>query len=201
MSEAVERLKTIGDEVRRLYWKEKNLPGALRAAREGIDHGEAAAAQEPDRAEEILGLVKGLFYDTASFSWVGWDEPGITPTDEEGARGYEAARKNLDYAIQLKKPDLPRGRAHWMLASHALTAGNHDEALEHYREATKFARSAGADGEAELGRGFEMLTQVKQGVVDPSTLQTHVEAMNADEQTKPFTSQISACAKVIGVVL
>jgi len=199
MSAAVERLKAIGDEVRRLYWKEKDLPGALRAAREGIDHGEAAAVQEPERSEEILGLVKGLFFDTASFSWVGWDEPGITPTEEESARGYDAARRNLGYAIDLKKPDLPRARAHWMLASHALTAGNHDEALEHYREATKFAQSTG--GEAELSRGFEILTLVKQGVEDPQVLREHVDKMNSDESAKEFSPQITTCAKVIGVKL
>src|SRR5579862_34652 len=116
-------LNTASDEMRRLYWKEKKLPECLQVAREGIREGEQAADDDPEKQEEILGLVKRLCYDTASFTWIGWDETGISPTPKERKEGLEAARKNLAYAQRLNKGDVPTARAHWMLAAHLLTEG------------------------------------------------------------------------------
>src|SRR5689334_18332785 len=91
--------RTYGDLVRHLYWKEKELPAVIAMARAGIQHGIAAAraveASDPDQAYQLRSSAKGLAYDLGSFTWSGWDEPGIIIDPSQEAIGLDAARANL----------------------------------------------------------------------------------------------------------
>src|ERR1700733_3894038 len=93
-SDPVAALKDCSQAVKNLYWKEKNLPAVVGLATAGIQAGEAIAVGG-ENAHDVLCVVKGLYFDVASFTWTGWDEPGITPTAEDLSLGLAAARKNL----------------------------------------------------------------------------------------------------------
>src|SRR5579871_4413511 len=87
------------DLVRHLYWQQKDLPGVVMMAQAGIQYGTAAAEEigpeDSDPWKELLSIVKGLAYDLGSFTWPGWDEPGITITPADLNTGREAAKTNL----------------------------------------------------------------------------------------------------------
>src|ERR1700712_2391987 len=64
------------------YWKRKTLPAVVALGASGIQYA-LTHAQFPTNsgaARELRSLAKAMSYDLASFTWPGWDEPGITPT-------------------------------------------------------------------------------------------------------------------------
>src|SRR4051812_47986567 len=62
------------------YWKHKDLPCVVRLAPMGIGFCFTHAHRDPALQTELLGVAKGMAYDLGSFTWPGWDEPGISPT-------------------------------------------------------------------------------------------------------------------------
>ena len=104
-----------------------------------------------------------MTYNLASFTWTGWDEPGIDVAPSDQAAGLAAARSNLDMAVELGKGDLAISRGWWMLGAHLLTAGDHAEACEAFSAAAEYADQAGSEVEAELSRAFDALASVARG--------------------------------------
>lgn len=153
--------------MRHAYWEDRDLAGAIAIAFAGISRllAEAPAAG-PERALELRSQAKRLTYDLASFTWPGWDEPGIIVTPPEMRAGFAAARANLRMAQELEKGDLPLSRAHWIVGAHELAAGHHVDAAASFRLAADHAAQANEPAEAELARAFEALAD---SAADPST--------------------------------
>ena len=194
-----ELLTAASIEMRDFYWKKKDLAGCLRIAREAIQIGQEAADDFPDVMVDILSLVKRLTYDVASFTWIGWDEPGISPTDAEIAEGLEMARLNLQYAIQLQKGDLPTSRAYWMVGAHLLTSNRASEAVAEFEEAESFAILSGSQPDIKLCQGYLLLaTQASDRSVSSDRLNRHLTEMDENEETAGLTQQIRTAAKIIG---
>src|SRR5690348_6291645 len=89
--DALGALKATTQVMRELYWKRKDLPASVLFACAGMSLGFAWAARtsDPALADQLRGIVKGLAYDIASFTWPGWDEPGIVVTASDLRAGME----------------------------------------------------------------------------------------------------------------
>jgi hypothetical protein len=161
--------------MRHAYWEDKDLAGATAIAFAGISRllAEARSA-EPSRAYALRSGAKQLTYDLASFTWPGWDEPGIIVTPPEMRAGLAAARANLRMAEELQKGDVALSRAHWILGAHQLAAGHPDEASTSFAEAATAAERAGEPGEAALAQAFGALAAVAE---DPSATPSLDEAL------------------------
>jgi hypothetical protein len=163
--------KTFSQLMLDLYWQEKNLPLSLAFGRAGAQFALAAAAaveaHDPAQAAELRGLAKALTYNLASFTWPGWNEPGIVTTASDVALGLDAARANLRFALELQKGDLPLSRAYWMLGAQQLASGQL-AALESFQTAARFAAAAGNPSETELCHGFATITQIVAASGDPA---------------------------------
>jgi hypothetical protein len=142
--------------VMRLYWEDKNLPAVVAIARAGIQYGltAAAMASDHDLAMEIKSVAKEVAYNLASFTWPGWDEPGMIISQSDVAIGLDAAKTNLRLADELKKGDLPLSRAYWMLGRHYLASGHLDKAKACFAKAENFAIAASAEADRLLAQGF-----------------------------------------------
>jgi tetratricopeptide (TPR) repeat protein len=151
MTELGEHLALAHVQMRSAYWEQKDLNAALQVAQQALEEGHNA------RDEEELSLVKAICYDVGSFTWPGWDEPGITPDSEQVAAGLAAARRNLELALQLRKGLLPTARGYWLLGAHLLAAGERAAAAAAFGSAGDLADQANADAEALLDRGYEKL--------------------------------------------
>ena len=162
--DAVAVAKSFLEVMRHLYWQKKNLPLCIVFAQAGVDFGLAQAARldatDAATALQLRSIAKGLLYDIASFTWPGWDEPGILITPTDMSIGYEAAKGNLRLARELNKGDLPMSRAYWMLAGHQLCGRDYAGAEESYSLAAKHAAAAGAKAEELLASGFGRLTDL-----------------------------------------
>ncbi|HLJ56388.1 MAG TPA: hypothetical protein VKT77_15220 [Chthonomonadaceae bacterium] len=199
--DAARRLHGLGNH---LYWKVKDLPGSVAALRAAAQHGLTAAEGDPERRNALRSEAKGACYDIASFTWPGWDEPGIEISASDIAVGYDAARTNLRLAQELEKGDLPLSRGHWMLAGQALARLSHDEAIEHYGHGARFAEAAGVEAERLLCKGFASLAGLVAHPEDggaEARVRSALSGLASLEGGKFFADQIQAAARVFGCTL
>ena len=153
--------------LRHAYWNKKDLTGAIQIGQAGITRGEQLAAQFPEKENKIMSQVKGIYYNLASFTWPGWDEPDIKITPEQVQLGLAAAKENFRLAIELKKDALPLSRACWMLGAQEIAVKDYSSAIDHFYQAEQFAEQAVSregpqqgKGEALLARGFAQLASL-----------------------------------------
>lgn len=190
-----------GDLSNHYYWKKKDLASSLLFGKSGIKFGivESGKVSEEneDLAYQLKSVVKGLYYNIASFTWPGWNEVGITISDSELKVGFEAAKSNLNYAEELKKGEIPFSRAHWMLGGHYLAMKDYSNAMDHYNHSAKHARSGNSRGEELLALGFMKLVETLSGVKKLEvTLEAITEELSEIEDGKYFVEQIKTATKV-----
>lgn len=182
------------------YWEHRDLTLAVAVAYAGTSRLAAMAAHlDGDAAYAARSEAKAMMYDLASFSWPGWDEPGIEISSTDAAAGRAAARSNLVLALELEKPDLAVSRAHWMLGAHLLTAGEHAAATEEFAAAVTNATSAGAEVEADLAAAFRALTALAAGTGDEAALAAMLDALSGHEHGPDFVDQVTTARRVLGV--
>lgn len=147
-----------------LYWKEKNLALAIVMGRAGIQEILTAAgkveSREPGEAARLRGIVKQLAYNLASYSWPGWDEPGIIIKPDYLLMGYDAARLNLRLALELEKSALRISTAYWMLGAQLLALKRHEEAITVFALALDKAKEAKEPAYQHLAIGFIGICEV-----------------------------------------
>src|SRR4051812_49214197 len=114
MNTALSELKEIAKQALDAFNNEHDLAKTVQLLRDGIARG----MQEDNPSEEILGVVKGMAYNLASFTWPGWNEVAVS--DEQMVIGRDAAKLNLDMATKLNRPPDKVAMAHWLLGAHAL---------------------------------------------------------------------------------
>ncbi len=119
------------------YWEQKDLPFVVKIAPAGLAFCISRGQHTVDQAlrEQLLGIAKRIAYDLASFTWPGWNEPGIAPTDADVDVGRGAALLNLDLAIKLNRPANRIRDAHWLLGAHLLWAKDTASALAEFQQA------------------------------------------------------------------
>lgn len=145
-----------------LYWQERALDQLPAMSRAGIqyclDRAESAAARRKmARARALRGQAKRLAYNLGSFTWPGWDEAGLAPTEAQQAEGRDAARLNLRLALELDRDDLVLSRAYWLLGAHLLTSRLYAGALLTFERAAAYAARSGEAQDAALNRVYAAL--------------------------------------------
>ncbi len=164
------------------YWVRQDLPRALKYGRRGVAlHGKGDDGH----------AVKGICYNMASFTWPGWDEPGIGIGPAELEVGLEAARMNLDLARDLGRGDLAEARALWMLACHHLARGDHAEALGRFDLSIEAYRKTDESNERLMCRGFRQITRILAGdETARGELDAILEKLVASGEGAAFAGQI-----------
>ncbi len=152
----VETGSLFNDLMRHAFWKKHDLESTVILAQAGISYNaEHAKSSSKEDEERFLTNVKQISYNLASFTWPGWDEEWIESIPKNYLKlGYEAAKSNLQYAIELEKGDLGLSRGHWIVAAHQLVSGEYLLAKENFIKAVEFAVNAGEKGDELLSKGF-----------------------------------------------
>ncbi len=151
--------------VRDLYYNAHDLKAVVLVAQKGIDYCLSQAVQasgrhQADLADEFRGRAKDLAYNLGSYTWPGWDEPGIQIQPLDRALGFAAARLNLRFGEELDRGPAPMSTAYWLLGAHALAAGEFAEAIEYFQQSAELARSGGERSAELLSQGFEGIAKV-----------------------------------------
>jgi hypothetical protein len=149
--------KTLLELNKEFYWKRKDLASSVRAGLAGTQFGLAAARQYPDHAYELRSIAKSCAFNVGSFTWPGWDEPGITVGPFEIAIGSDAAQANLRLAEMLQKGHVPLGRAHWLVGAFDLALKRFSNAIREFSVAHDLLRSADPGPETQMVDGYREL--------------------------------------------
>jgi len=183
--------------MRAAYWEDKDLAGAIAIAFAGISRllAEARHGSAQD-AGARRSSAKALTYDLASFTWPGWDEPGIIVTPPEMRAGYAAARANLAMAEELDKGDVPLSRAYWMLGAHELASGHYDEARTSFARAAETADRGGEATEAELARCYGLLAGIAVGAPADPDLNQALASLEATTGGSKLVAQVTTARSV-----
>lgn len=200
-NEPLEVINTYSKLMRQLYWEEKNLPAVVAMARAGVQYGltAAAATSDPDTATKIKSVAKEIAYNLASFTWPGWDEPGMVIGPSDLAMGLDAAKVNLRLANELNKGDLPLSRAYWMLGGQHLASGHLSEAEACFNQAAHYATVANEEGERLLAQGFALMTMM---LASPDNAETQNQLAQVkdrlvqQEEGEHFITQINIAWEV-----
>jgi hypothetical protein len=206
--DALASAKLFSEAANHFYWKEKDLSAAITLGRAGAQFALAAAARldadDVPLALQLRGQAKAMAYNLASFTWPGWDEPGIIIGPFELAAGLDAAKANLLLAIELKKDALPMSRAHWMLGAQELAAGKHNDAVRRFNSACEQADVAGAEAERWLSVGFGVLSEMLAAASDSEEMGRKERLDESRARLRPlengemFIQQIETAARVFG---
>jgi hypothetical protein len=198
--------KTFSEAMLFSYWQAKNLPLAVAFGRAGVQFAltaaETLAEPNSELANSLRSTAKALAYNVASFTWPGWNEPGIAVTAADVALGLDAAKTNLRLANELQKGDLPLSRAHWMLGAQQLAAGDFAAATNSFVAAETFAAAANTPTEALLARGFVLVTHLvaayRQGTPAPAAaeLATLKQSLAQLPDGEAFCSQFDGALAV-----
>lgn len=189
--------------ITKLYWENKNLPAVIGVAVAGIQYATAASRRKepenPALATELLGSAKAMSYNLASFTWPGWDEPGIAIGASDVRLGLEAAKTNLRLAWELSKAGLPICRAYWMLGAQYLANGMTDQARHAFNESARYAQNAEVQSEKLLAEGCAQITTLAENPEDAGAkarleeIKTQLQPL---EHGNNFIEQLVTAAKV-----
>lgn len=200
-------LQLIGDTVKALYWKRKDLPHVVALGNGALSAGLALVNgdREIGARYEFLSAVKAIAYNIGSYTWPGWAERGITPTTTDLTIGLDAALLNLRLAQELDKGLLPLARAHWLVGAQYISANDLPAARRHFQEAAVFAGRAENAGEQHLGQAFAGLVGAaladggdKGRAESRQALRLALDALAGIPDGEGFIEQVRTAAEVFG---
>lgn len=144
-----------------LYWKQKNLPAVVTLSEAGINHALSHAAGSSDAAlaRRFRMAAKRLAYNLASFTWPGWNEPGITPTKLDLVAGLCAAELNVQLAEELHRPAQVQASALWTLGAQQLAAADYAKAIQTFERARAQARRGEDALQQRMLEGYALLAE------------------------------------------
>ncbi len=191
-----------GQAMKSAYWEHHDVALVTAIAYAGAGRLLALAddAEDPEDAQQAKTTVRGLMYDLASFTWPGWDEPGVAIAPDAQAGGLSAARACLSLTAELALGDLALSRAHWMLGAHLLMVASTIEARDQFGQAADAADRAGADVEVSLASGFGALAGLAAGIDGADgDLATALDRLRACEDGEMFVEQVETARRVLGI--
>ena len=156
---------------------------------------------DAELADKLRSFAKGVSYNVAVNAWPGWEEPGITITREHSLAALAAAQANLRLGIELKKPDLAMGNAHWMMGAQYLALGKYDKAIAQFGDAVDHFDKADKPDYRHMAEGYAgiaKLLQVDQRDAGRKTLDTAIASLQTRQTSdaKFFISQLKQVEKV-----
>jgi hypothetical protein len=162
--------------------------------------GQSLARDTPfEMIEPMRSSAKALAYDAGSFTWPGWEEPGICPTSAEIAFGRDCARLNLRLAVELRKPPKGISKAQWLIGAHALISREFELAEESFQKAHDVLAEIDAETEAMklCNTGFlaiARLCRTSSDVAARNLFETAMAELDAriGDDAKAYSSQLAA---------
>lgn len=188
-----------------LYWKAKNVPLMVKTGVAGMDFSMKTAeiyeATDPDTAYKLRSYAKSIAYDLASFTWPGWDEPDIALSAANRLIGLQAAKINLQLAIDLDKDPMRQSRAYWLLGAQQMAAKKLEKAEQSFALGAGLAVEAGEEGDEKLCLAFQALAACLQDKENETLTADLLEAKAALKQVaygQDYIKQVEDAQRIFG---
>jgi hypothetical protein len=145
--------------VKHCYYQDRDLAAVITLSHAGIQFAAvkavALSAEDRDLAQHLRAFVGSLTYNLASYTWPGWDEPGIVVDDTALAIGLQATEANLRLTHELDNDQLAVSRAYWILGVQQMAAGDWESAQASLTSAAQYAEGAQEEADRWLGGVWE----------------------------------------------
>ena len=168
--------EAFGNLVLDCYWKAKSIEQVIHFANAGIHYCLARTWSSGDLGDdlydeiyddperELLFVAKRMATNAASFTWTGWNEPGVEISAEQMRQGLAFARYSVRQLQELDPTDAQLAFTYWYLAAHLIAEGSYAEALSVFGEARNHSASAGGDpDQPAMFDGYIGLTKILSG--------------------------------------
>jgi len=188
-----------------LYWKAKNLPGAVTLGRASVQYcltqAQAVAKTDPEGAKKFRGIAQMLSFNLASFTWPGWAEKGIVPTDADLAFGLDMAKLDLRLVKELKQDARKFSGAYWILGAQFMAAKKYGEAGKAFDAAVSRSREAKDASGEWMNKGYKAILSIIEKPGDEMGVKAFDEALAkltalGDEDSKFYAKQLRDVRKV-----
>ena len=102
--------------------------------------------------------------NAASFTWIGWEEPGVAISGEQMRQGLAFARYSVRQLHELEPTDAQLAFSYWFLGAHLIAEGSYAEALSVLVDARQYNSSDGGNPDYEtMLKGYIGLTRILSG--------------------------------------
>ena len=188
--------------LKQLYSEEKDIQTVIYMGRAGIQHSLSSATavgMDVGRARELKDRARAIAYNVASYTWPGWDEPGIDLGRSEVAQGLDAAAAAARLSAELRMDTIGQSRSIWMLAAQQMAAGDLAEAAGNFKKAAELARTAEAPAEAMLSDGYATLVSLLASPDDSAVEARYMDVkrqLTAEEDGQFFIEQLDTARRV-----
>ena len=173
------------------YHKAKSIAQVLHFGSAGIHFclaGALALDGRDDTAARGLRLAaKRMATNVASFTWPGWDAPGIVISQEQMRLGLMYARFSVRQLHELYPTAAQLAFTYWFLGAHLIAHRQYAEALKVFKAAHAYNQEHGDDPEGRLMlEGYIGLTKLlagrlECGEADFSAAVTALQARGSDD--------------------
>ena len=131
------------------YHKAKSIAQVLHFAGAGVHYCLAAAlaldGEDPTAAGELRCAAKRMATNAASFTWPGWDEPGVTILPEQMQQGLMYARFSVRQLHELDPTAAQLAFTYWYLGAQLLAHRQYADAQEAFAAAHGYNQEQGDD--------------------------------------------------------
>lgn len=165
--EETEVAKVFEDLMLDCYWKAKSVAQVIHFANAAIHYCLAQACErdeDDDSARELRFAAKRLATNAASFTWIGWDEPGIEISPDQMRHGIAFARYAVRQLHDLDPTDDQLAYTYWFLGAHLIADGSYEEALTVFEAARDHSASGDRNPDNRtMAEGYVGLTKILSG--------------------------------------
>ena len=117
--------------------------------------------KDDDAARKLRFAAKRMATNAASFTWIGWEEPGVAISAEQMRQGLAFARYSVRQLHELDPTDAQLAFSYWFLGAHLMVCESYDEALSVFTEARNHSDSDGGNpDELTMLKGYIGLTRI-----------------------------------------
>ena len=176
--EETDMVKVFEDLLLDCYWKAKSVAQVIHFANAGIHYCLAQACEydgDADSARELRFAAKRIATNAASFTWIGWDEPGVEISPDQMRHGIAFARYAVRQLHDLDPTDAQLAYTYWFLGAHLIAEGSYEEALAVFITTKDYNESAGDNPDYQtMIEGYIGLAKILSG--DDETGESEFEA-------------------------
>ena len=165
--EETEVAKVFEDLMLDCYWKAKSVAQVIHFANAGIHYCLAQACERDegdDSARELRFAAKRMATNAASFTWIGWEEPGVEISPGQMRHGIAFARYAVRQLHDLDPTDAQLAFTYWYLGAHLMAEGAYAEGLAVFEAARDYSATDGTNPDNRtMHEGYIGLAKILSG--------------------------------------
>jgi hypothetical protein len=149
--------------VRSLYNDHKDVSKMLALGQAGVDYALRKAQElevsDAAKSKTLKEMAKAIAFNSGANAWPGWDDQGITITEQHLVGGLELAEASKRLVQELGLGPKQVGKAYWLIGAHHLAAGRLSDAAAAFDRAAEGFKAVGDIASQNMLDGYRALAK------------------------------------------